>query len=81
MIIHLRMRLLAIAERARRRLIFLPALVTVCAFGQKILIAPYLQPGNASGLNKEQKVLIWQTDSVPGNFLVQYKLMNCSIGT
>ena len=69
------MRLLAIAERARRRLIFLPALVTVCAFGQKILIAPYLQPGNASGLNKEQKVLIWQTDSVPGNFLVQYKLI------
>jgi len=41
---------------------------------QEILVRPYLQPGNASQLNQEQKVLIWQTDSVPGNFEVVYKL-------
>jgi len=41
---------------------------------QQILVPPYLQPGNASGLGKEQKVLIWQTDSVPGNFIVNYSL-------
>lgn len=35
---------------------------------------PYLQPGNASSFSKEQKVLIWQTDSVPGNFTVTYTL-------
>jgi acid phosphatase type 7 len=38
----------------------------LCA--QQILVRPYVQPGNASTLSKEQKVLIWQTDSVPGNF-------------
>src|SRR5690242_10795477 len=39
-------------------------------FSQQFLVTPYLQPGNASTLSKEQKVLIWQTDSVPGNFNV-----------
>ena len=39
---------------------------------QKILVPPYLQPGNAPSLSKELKVVIWQTDSVPGNFKVDF---------
>jgi acid phosphatase type 7 len=39
---------------------------------QEILVSPYLQPGNAPGLNKEEKVIIWQTDDLPGNFKVEY---------
>lgn len=39
---------------------------------QEILVEPYLQPGNAPGLNKEEKVIIWQTDEFPGNFKVEY---------
>ena len=41
------------------------------ANAQKILVPPYLQPGNTPTLSKEQKVVIWQTDSVPGNFRVE----------
>jgi acid phosphatase type 7 len=52
------------------RLIFLVLAGTACA--QHIIVPPYLQPGNASNLNREQKVVIWQTDSVPGNYTVQY---------
>ena len=43
---------------------------------QELLVKPYLQPGNASTLTKEEKVLIWQTDSVPGNYTVQASLQN-----
>ena len=43
-------------------------------FAQEILVRPYLQPGNASSFDNEQKVLIWQTDSIPGNFIVTYKI-------
>ncbi len=39
---------------------------------QQILVPPYIQPGNASALNREQKVLIWQTDSIPGDYKVEY---------
>jgi hypothetical protein len=46
------------------------SVASVCA--QQVLVPPYLQPGNASNLLKEQKVVIWQTDSVPGNFEVTY---------
>jgi phosphodiesterase/alkaline phosphatase D-like protein len=53
-------------------------LVLVCSgffsFSQKILVQPYLQPGNASALTKEMKVLIWQTDSIPGKFKVEISL-------
>lgn len=52
---------------------------TLCAtmlrlsvYSQHILVPPYLQPGNASGISKEQKVLIWQTDSIPGKFKVEF---------
>ncbi|HEV8514073.1 MAG TPA: hypothetical protein VGQ59_12390, partial [Cyclobacteriaceae bacterium] len=47
-------------------------------FSQQILVTPYLQPGNASTLSKEQKVLIWQTDSIPANFTVNYSLQEFS---
>ena len=43
---------------------------------QELLVKPYLQPGNASTLAKEEKVLIWQTDSVPANYTVQASLQN-----
>jgi predicted MPP superfamily phosphohydrolase len=43
---------------------------------QEVLVKPYLQPGNASTLAKEEKVLIWQTDSVPANYTVQASLQN-----
>jgi hypothetical protein len=48
--------------------------VWTLAQAQQIIVPPYLQPGNASSLTKEQKVVIWQTDSVPGNFQVSYWL-------
>ena len=47
-------------------------------FSQQVLVIPYLQPGNASTLSKEQKVLIWQTDSIPGNFIVHFSLQKFS---
>jgi predicted phosphodiesterase len=49
-------------------------LLTLCflpALAQQVLVPPYLQPGNASSLANEQKVIIWQTDSVAGNFTVE----------
>lgn len=39
---------------------------------QQILVPPYLQPGNSPTFSKEQPVLIWQTDSIPGEFKVEY---------
>ena len=42
------------------------------ANAQHILVPPYVQPGNAATLSKEQKVVIWQTDSIPGNFRVDF---------
>jgi len=47
-------------------------LLSFSIHAQEILVPPYIQPGNASALNREQKVLIWQTDSVPGKFKVEY---------
>lgn len=41
------------------------------ALAQQVLVLPYLQPGNASSLTREQKVIIWQTDSVAGSFSVE----------
>jgi predicted MPP superfamily phosphohydrolase len=42
------------------------------AAGQEILVPPYLQPGNTPTFAKEQKVLIWHTDSIPGVFKVEF---------
>ncbi len=57
------------------------ALLMLCglrALAQTILVAPYLQPGNASSLAREQKVVVWQTDSIPGNFSVIYQVADPS---
>lgn len=40
-------------------------------WGQQMLVNPYLQPGNTPSLSKEEKVLIWQTDSVWGEYTVE----------
>jgi acid phosphatase type 7 len=42
------------------------------AGAQQILVPPYIQPGNASTLSREQKVVIWQTDGTPGEFKVEF---------
>lgn len=42
------------------------------ATAQQLIVRPYLQPGNAPTLSKEQKVVIWQTDSVPGTYKVEF---------
>jgi predicted MPP superfamily phosphohydrolase len=38
---------------------------------QQILVSPYIQPGNAYNLSREEKVVVWQTDGTPGDFEVQ----------
>ncbi len=53
-------------------LVLLAAFLGFSSRGQQMLVPPYIQPGNATG--KEQKVLIWQTDSLPGNYKVEYFL-------
>ncbi|HRG79651.1 MAG TPA: metallophosphoesterase family protein, partial [Cyclobacteriaceae bacterium] len=58
----------------RKILISVLVLVGVSGYSQTLLVPPYLQPGNAPTLSKEQKVLIWQTDSIQGNFKVEYTL-------
>lgn len=49
-------------------------LVSIAGYSQTILVPPYLQPGNAPTLSKEQKVLIWQTDSIPGTYKVEFSV-------
>ena len=55
-----------------KKILILILFGALSAGAQKILVTPYLQPGDASSLSKEQKVVIWQTDSVPGNFKVEF---------
>ncbi|HAC23485.1 MAG TPA: hypothetical protein DCE81_01070 [Cytophagales bacterium] len=47
-------------------------LAATAAVAQQVLVPPYLQPGNYPALTSEGKVLIWQTDTVPGAFVVEY---------
>ncbi len=49
-------------------------LATLSIHAQQVLVPPYLQPGNSSNLSNEQKILIWQTDSIPGHFKVEVSL-------
>lgn len=46
--------------------------ITLSVNAQTILVPPYLQPGNASDLRKESKIVLWETDSVQGDFRVTY---------
>lgn len=56
----------------RRFLCFFLLLGAFSTFSQQILVPPYVQPGNASNLSKEMKVVIWQVDSVKSGFTVHY---------
>ena len=42
------------------------------SLSQQIQVTPYIQPGNAPTLSREEKVIIWQTDSIPATFTVEY---------
>lgn len=56
-----------------RRLFLLSfLLVGFLAAGQQLVVPPYLQPGNVSSLSKEMKVVVWETDSIPGTFKVEF---------
>ncbi len=59
---------------SRLFLFFILVFVMPSAIAQTILVPPYIQPGNAPNLVKEQKVIIWQTDSIPGKFKVEFAL-------
>lgn len=67
------------AVQVRRNELFMSRLLLIIlcsarltAGAQEILVEPYLQPGNSPTLSREQKVLIWYTDSSPGTFRVEY---------
>lgn len=47
-------------------------LISLSGRSQELIVKPYLQPGNVSNLSKEEKILIWQTDNVVGEFEVTY---------
>ena len=52
--------------------IFIALLWSYQVSAQQIIVPPYIQPGNAPYLTKEQKIVIWQTDSVAGNYKVEF---------
>lgn len=54
------------------RLFILSLISVTSCFSQQIIVAPYIQPGNTPTLNNEQKVIVWQTDSIPASFTIQY---------
>lgn len=56
----------------KRLLVLALLFVSFISLAQTLLVRPYLQPGDEPTLSKEQKVVIWQTDSVPGNFKVEF---------
>lgn len=56
----------------RRILLLSFLLVGFLAAAQQLVVPPYLQPGNVSSLSKEMKVLVWETDSIPGSFKVEF---------
>ena len=55
-----------------RAIFILVLAISLSAGAQQILVGPYLQPGNSPSLTREHKVLIWQTDTIPGLFTVEY---------
>ncbi len=53
-------------------LFFVSWLVFSTAGAQQLIVPPYLQPGAVSNLSRERKVVVWQTDSVPGEYKVEF---------
>lgn len=43
------------------------------AAAQLLEVPPYVQPGDAPDLHHEKKVIVWQTDSVRGEFYVEFR--------
>lgn len=54
------------------RLLSLLIILSGQCLSQQIQVTPYIQPGNAPTLSREEKVIIWQTDSLPASFTVEY---------
>jgi len=52
-------------------LLLLTVLAGQCV-SQTVQVTPYIQPGNAPDLSREEKVILWQTDSLPRSFTVEY---------
>lgn len=53
-------------------IMLLSVLLYAQCLSQQIQVRPYIQPGNAPALSREEKVIIWQTDSIPASFTVAY---------
>lgn len=56
----------------RNPLLWVLLITCLPGYSQDVLVRPYLQPGNAPTLSREEKILIWQTDSVPAEYDVEY---------
>ena len=47
------------------------------ASGQQLLVKPYVQPGDAAALGAvDSKEILWLTNEMPGDFVVEYGLKN-----
>ncbi len=56
-------------------LFLLGCLQAPAAFAQKVLVLPYVQPGDGRTLSgADVKVIHWLTDQNAGNFVVEYQL-------
>src|SRR5687768_1879280 len=62
----------SITPAMKFRLLLLIVMMSGKCFSQQIQVAPYIQPGNTPTLAHEEKVIIWQTDSIAGSFTVDY---------
>jgi predicted MPP superfamily phosphohydrolase len=40
---------------------------------QMVQIPPYIQPGSAHDLHHESKIIVWQTDSIKADFIVEFQ--------
>lgn len=44
------------------------------AQAQRVVVAPYQQPGRADGMTAESREVLWEGDSTPGQFTVHYQV-------
>lgn len=47
-------------------------MISLTGTAQAVWVPPYLQPGNYPDLQREGKVIIWQTDSIAATYAVHY---------
>ena len=63
-------------------LIFLIYWTPLGAFAQKMVVQPYLQPGNGSSLEgTDVKIITWITDQIEGDFLVEFLAVGGEVKT